>query len=58
MSFFQGGHIEGIDFNAEGKLSAMIDTGGVCLISNINTDEYLFHLKLELKQQNPGIFLN
>ena len=36
----------------------MIDTGGVCLISNIDTNEYLFHLKLELMQQDPGIFLN
>ncbi len=38
--------ITGLDFDLSGKLVATIDKKGVCLISNVDTDEYNFHLEM------------
>lgn len=50
------GVIEGFDFDAGGNLAALINTDGVCVVSKIETNEYLFHSKLDL-QHNQGIFV-
>ena len=36
----------GFDFNPLGILTASIDAFGVCLISDINTNDYSFHLQM------------
>ena len=38
--------ISGLDFNPLGTLTASIDKYGVCLISDINTNDYSFHLQM------------
>ena len=38
--------ISGLDFNPLGTLIASIDCSGVCLISDVNTDEYSFHFEM------------
>ena len=36
----------GFDFDPMGNLMAAIDLEGICLISQVNTDSYSFHLKI------------
>lgn len=36
--------IAGLDFNPNGELVATIDSYGVCMISDVNTDNCNFHL--------------
>ena len=36
-----------MDMNPEGRLIATIDNGGTCLISEIDTQAYLYHKKLD-----------
>ena len=38
--------ISGLDFNPLGTMAASIDFTGVCLISDINTNDYSFHLQI------------
>ena len=38
--------ITGLDFNSLGTLVAAIDKWGVCLISDVNTNDYSFHLQM------------
>ena len=38
--------ISGLDFNPLGTLIASIDHSGVCLISDINTDDYSSHFEM------------
>ena len=40
--------ISGLDFNLLGTLAASIDRSGVCLISDINTNDYSFHIKMDI----------
>ena len=46
--------ITSLDFSPSGELAATIDYNGVCLISDINTDNYIFHLKLEVSDSNSN----
>lgn len=39
--------ISSVDFNLNGESVATIDRYGVCLISNLNTDQFSFNLNLE-----------
>ena len=36
----------GLDFNPLGTLTASFDHSGVCLISDVDTNDYSFHLKM------------
>ena len=38
--------ITGLDFNPTGEYMASIDSGGVCLISDVTTANYRFHVTL------------
>ena len=38
--------ISGLDFNPVGTLIATIDHSGVCLISDVNTDDYSSHFEM------------
>ena len=44
--------ISGLDFNLSGTLIASIDHSDVCLISDINTDNYSSHFKMEGREGN------
>ena len=44
--------IAGLDFNPNGEIAATLDLYGVCLISDVNTDSYRFHLNLEMKNSD------
>ena len=37
--------ISGLDFDPLGASVASIDEGGVCLISDLDTDEYRYHIE-------------
>ena len=37
----------GLDFNPLGTLMATIDEEGVCLISDVNTNDYSYHIKTD-----------
>lgn len=39
--------ITSFDFNPSGETLATIDDRGVCLISDLNTDKYIFHLNMD-----------
>ena len=41
-------HITSLDFSPNGETVATIDDHGVCLISDLNTDSYHFHLNMEM----------
>ena len=44
--------ISGLDFNPSGTLIATIDRSGVCLISDVNTDDYSSHFKMGGREGN------
>ena len=44
--------ISGLDFNPSGTLIATIDCSGVCLISDVNTDDYSSHFKMGGREGN------
>ena len=44
--------ITGFDFNPLGILAASIDQYGVCLISDIETNDYKFHIKISSESSN------
>ena len=46
--------IAGLDFNHNGEIAATIDYYGVCLISDVDTDSYRFHLAMEMKSAIVG----
>ena len=41
--------IAGLDFCPNGENVATIDRYGTCLISDVNTDSYRFHLNMEME---------
>lgn len=45
-NLFQVNWVAGFDFNPAGETISTIDKYGVCLISDVNTDHYSFHLNL------------
>ena len=45
----------GLDFNALGTLTASIDEYGVCLISDINTNNSIYYLKMDTCTSNLSI---
>ena len=47
--------ITSLDFSPLGTLTASFDTYGVCLISDINTNEYGFHLQMDSINSNLSI---
>lgn len=49
-----GNSITGLDFNPMGEHIATIDEYGVCLISDVNTAGYSFHLGLKMSDSFPG----
>ena len=52
ISLNLGNVITGLDFSPNGELAATIDCYGVCLISDVNTDSYHFHLNMEMKNED------
>ncbi len=46
MGLHLGNCITGFDFNPAGDSIAIIDAYGMCLISDVNTNNYGFHLQL------------
>ena len=49
--------ISGFDLNPLGTLMASIDDYGVCLISDINTNDYIFHRKMSIVESNLSNYL-
>ena len=49
---YLGDMITGLDFNPAGESVATIDDSGVCLISDVNTGNYSYHLKIGSKDGN------
>ena len=47
-------YITGLDFNPNGEIAATIDKHGVCLISDLNTDSYRFHVNMEMDSTDTG----
>ena len=45
--------ISGMDINPEGKLIATIDTAGVCLISDLENQDYMYHHLLQYSAGKP-----
>ena len=43
---FVDGPISGLDFNPLGNLIASFSEDGICLISDVDTDDYRYHLKI------------
>ena len=58
MILYLDNAISGLDFNPSGALTASIDHYGVCLISDINTDDYSFHLQMSLESGNLSNYLS
>ena len=52
ISLYLDNFIVGLDFSPNGELAATIDLYGVCLISDVNTDSYHFHLNMEMKNED------
>jgi hypothetical protein len=50
ISYVDFDGITDLDFDPNGQLAATIDYGGVCLISEINTNNYSFHLDIRGRQ--------
>ena len=40
-------YVTGLDFNPTGDIAATIDHYGTCMISDLTTDTYLFHLNMD-----------
>ena len=52
MNLCLGNAICGLDFNPLGTLAASNDHSGVTLISDINTNAYISHLKMYTQTSN------
>lgn len=50
MNLFIGNFIAGLDFDPTGESVATIDCYGMCLISDVNTDNYGFHCNVGTKE--------
>ena len=50
--------ISGLDFNLLGTLTASIDHYGVCLISEIDTNDYSCHLQIGSKSSKLSNYLS
>ncbi len=50
-----GNFVAGFDFNPAGESIATIDACGACLISDVNTDNYGFHLQVASKAGNSEL---
>ena len=48
-SLYLDNFVAGFDFNPNGEIVATIDQYGICLISDVNIDSYLFHLNMKMK---------
>lgn len=48
----QNNCVAGFDFNQNGEIAATVDMLGVCLVSDMNTDSYCFHMNLEMKNKS------
>ena len=46
----RGNHIASLDFNPNGETVATFDSFGTCLLSDVNTHNYSFHMKMNVKQ--------
>ena len=55
MYIYIGNDITGLDFHPHGEMLATIDRYGAFLISDVNTDNYRFHLNLEMSDVGRGI---
>ena len=51
INFYGDNYITDLDFNPNGDLVATMDCYGTCLISDINTDNYFFHLNMETSHE-------
>ena len=49
ISLYLGNYITSLDFSPNGETVATIDKDGVCLVSDMNTDSYRFHLNMEIQ---------
>ena len=49
ISLYLDNYITSLDFNPNGESVATIDKYGVCLISDLSTNSYHFHLKMKMK---------
>ena len=47
--FFVVNCMTDLDFNPSGEIAATIDRIGTCLISDVTTDSYSFHLSMKMK---------
>jgi len=56
-NFHPDNSITSVDFNPTGETVATFDRYGTFLISDIDTDNYSFHLNLVLKTYEEGIIL-
>ena len=45
---YLGNVITGLDFSPNGEIAATMDKYGVCLISDVNTDSYRFHMEMKI----------
>ncbi len=54
MALHLDNYITGFDFNPAGDSIATIDSYGVCLISDLNTNNYGFHI--EFKKRGDSYF--
>ena len=43
----QDNHITSFDFNPSGELVVTIDFDGKCLLADVNTDSYIYHLDMD-----------
>ena len=44
-------YITSLDFNPNGEIAATLDRSGVCVISDVNTDSYRFHVNMSSGQE-------
>ena len=49
ICLYLGNLITSLDFSPNGETEATIDRYGVCLISDVNTDSYHFHLNMKVE---------
>ena len=47
-------YMTSLDFNPTGETVATIDLCGVCLLSDVATDSYRFHLNMEMHISGEG----
>ena len=52
LCFDVGNHITSFEFNPTGELISTIDSCGICLISDVNTNNDSFHVNLEVNRMS------